>query len=214
MLLKKAACAALACVIALGLFGCGEKDEPEITGPSREDKPLLDITTAPSEQVEDYTPVYAVAYGDTIYLSKMPMTDPDGAEPECDIREVSLGGRIHCGQEHLGEEKVITRVVITEELCPKSTADWFRDMTALVSIEGLEKVRMAGVTDMSHMFSGCVRLGAIDADDWDVSNVADMTGIFDGCDTLKDKPAWYEDPSDGLGDLLEEEDDFNGGALH
>lgn len=213
MLWKKAVPLAVACVMGLSLFGCAQKVMQELPAPSRVDKPLLEITTGPAEQVEDYTPVYAVAYGDTIYLSKMPIMDMDGEEPECDIREVSLGGRIHCGQEHESKE-VVTRVVITEEICPESTADWFRDMTTLVSIEGLEKLRMDGVTDMSFMFSGCVRLNELAVDDWNVSNVTDMTGIFDGCDALADKPAWYEEATGGLGDLLEEEDTFDGGAIH
>ncbi|MBQ7346184.1 MAG: BspA family leucine-rich repeat surface protein [Oscillospiraceae bacterium] len=214
MIWKKTTAAVLACLMAVGMFGCGKEEAPEVTGPSKEDKPMLEITEPTSQVVEEYTPVYAVAYGDTIYLAKVPMSAPEGEEAACEIREVSLGGRIHCGKEHEGEEKVITRVVITEEICPKSTADWFRDMTDLRSIEGLEKLRMDGVTDMSFMFSGCIRLTQLEADGWDVSKVEDMTGIFDGCDGLRTKPVWYTAPEGGLEDKLEEEDTFNGGAIH
>ena len=73
-----------------------------------------------------------------------------------------------------------------------STADWFRGMTALEHIEGAGKLRMELVKDMSYMFAGCGRLTAVDLDGWEVPEDADMTGIFDGCEALADRPGWLD----------------------
>lgn len=190
MILRKLIALSLAALFCLSLFGCQREEEPQITAPSREDKPILTVPTGSADTPVTYTPVYATAFGDTIFLATVAITQWQGEEPDCPAREVSLGGKISCGGEHEGEAP-ITRVVITEELHPRSTEDWFRDMVSLERVEGLEKLRTDSVTDMAHMFAGCVRLSHLDADGWDVSGVEDMTGIFDGCDALAEKPAWY-----------------------
>lgn len=188
MTLGKRMCAALIALLCLSLLGC-QKEAVDSAAPVRQDKPLLS-TTSPTEASVRYTAVYATAFGDTIFLATVPVTQWEGEEPECVAREVSLGGSICCHGEH--ETKTpITRVVITEELRPYATSEWFQGMTALIAIEGLEKVNLSGVTAMDYMFSGCSRLPELRVDDWDVSGVLDMTGIFDYCDALAEKPSWY-----------------------
>lgn len=210
---KSMAILALSGVMLLGLAGCKKSPAPMEPIPTQEDKPILQ-TTAPTEQPGPvYTPVYATAFGDTIYLAKVPLQTLEGEEPECEVREISLGGRMHCGKEHDSKE-AITRVVITEDLYPQSTADWFRDMTALVTIQGLEKVHTEGVKDMSFMFAGCRQLSALEAEGWDVSGVEDMTGIFNLCQALAQKPSWYQEKEGGLEDKVQEEDTFDGGDIH
>lgn len=214
MNLKRIAALVLSGVMVMALVGCKKEPAPTEPIPSSEDKPILQPAGPTQQQKPDtYTPVYATAFGDTIYLAKTPLQTLEGEEPECDVREISMGGRMHCGKEHESKEP-ITRVVITEDIYPQSTADWFRDMTTLVTIQGLERLHMDSVKDMCFMFAGCKQLSQLDADGWDVSGVEDMTGIFDLCYALDQKPAWYEEKEGGLGDLIEEEDDFNGGPLH
>ena len=40
------------------------------------------------------------------------------------------------------------------------------------------------------MFYGCKKFNS-DLSNWDIVNVGNMTQMFDGCDSLKNKPSWY-----------------------
>lgn len=196
MQMKKIGAMALAAVLGLALCACGKEEAPKPTAPSRPDKPIMTIATQPTQApAKNYTPVYATAFGDTVYLATIPIVALEEQEPSCEVREVSLGGQIHCGEVHqwkLETDVEVTRVVIAEELYPQSTADWFRGMATLVTVDGLEKLHTDETTDMSRMFADCAQLASLEeAADWDVSKVEDMTGIFDGCDALAQKPAWY-----------------------
>lgn len=186
--LLKMIAAVTAAVLCLSFGGCAEqKGEPYV--PTRSDAPLVPVVTTPAPE-QTVTPVYASAFGDTVFLATYPLEEREGKKPECPPRQVSSGGRICCGGEHEAQEP-ITRVVILDSLAPQNTRDWFRGMATLGVIEGLEKLQMANVTDMSHMFAGCVLLTNLNADGWEVSAEADMTGVFDGCDALSVKPVWY-----------------------
>lgn len=180
----------IALILCLSLAACKPEKEERVP-PSRSTDPILDIGGNGAQIQEQHTPVYVTVFEDTAYLSIYPrMTDGEEEEPECDARDIANGGTILCGGAHEAEMP-ITRVIILDQIHPDSTADWFRNMTALRTIEGLGNLHLENVTDMSNMFNGCVRLTELDADGWDVSNVTDMTGIFDGCDALADRPSWY-----------------------
>ena len=179
----------MATALCLSVGGCA-KEKPDWPVPTRSDDPILP-TLETSPVVEGtFTPVYATAFEDTIYLSAYPIEKQGEEEPECPARQITTGGSVCCGGQH-EKETPITKVVIVEALMPQSTRDWFRGMAALESIEGLEKLKMDKVADMSNMFAGCVKLAAINADGWEVASTAKMTGIFDGCDALVMKPKWY-----------------------
>ena len=194
--IRRITAGALAALLCLGLCACEEGQGPEPSAPSRPDKPIMTVATQPpEEQGKNYTPVYATAFGDTVYLATVPLTAKEEQEPSCELREVSLGGQVHCGELHewmLEKDVAVTRVVIMEELYPKSTAGWFRGMATLVTVEGLEKLHTQEVTSMREMFSGCASLASLEGADWDVSAVTDMDGIFDGCDALAERPDWYQ----------------------
>ena len=55
----------------------------------------------------------------------------------------------------------------------------------LKSIEGLENLNTANVTDMASMFTGCSSLEALDLSSFNTENVGEMTGMFSGCVNLK-----------------------------
>ncbi len=186
--LLKTVAVTTAALLCLSFGGCAkEQKEPYV--PTRSDAPLVTLATSPVSG-QTYSPVYASAFENTIFLATYPVEEWEGEEPECPPRQVSTGGRICCGGEHEGE-KPITRVVILDTLVPQSTRDWFRGMATLGVIEGLEKIQTDKVTDMSHMFSGCVLLSSLDAEGWQIPAEVDMTGIFSGCDALSAKPGWY-----------------------
>ena len=182
----------LTVLLCLSLMGC-QKEKEERVPPSRSTDPIMSIAPTTPTDSEYHTSVYVTVFGDTAYLATYPREVGDNnEEPECGIREISKGGTILCGSQH-EQEIPITRVVILDQIHPDSTANWFRNMTALRTISGLGNLYTENVTDMSNMFNGCTRLAELEADRWDVSNVTDMTGIFDGCETLAVKPSWYQE---------------------
>lgn len=72
---------------------------------------------------------------------------------------------------------------------PSSTAQWFKNMTALTSISGLENLITWNVYDMNEMFSGCSSLESIDMSNFDVSNAVangNTSYMFYGCSGLKE----------------------------
>ena len=180
----------LALLLCLSCLGC-QSEKPERIPPLRSTDPILNIPEPTVPNTEIHTPVYVTVFGDTAYLATYPREVGDnGEEPLCPIRMIADGLPISCGGLH-EQEIPITRVVIMEEIHPQCTANWFRNMSALRTIKGLSNLRTENVTDMSNMFSGCLRLSELEAEDWDVSNVEDMTDMFKDCNALATKPSWY-----------------------
>lgn len=192
MLFKKILSCLLALVLCACMFGCGDQTPsvPDVTAPVNDD-PIIPEVNRPTVSTVTYTPVYASAFGDTVILATVPMEEWHGLESDCPAREISNGGRIKCNGEH-EREVPITKVLILEDLIPRVCSGWFRDMLYLEKVEGTEKLHTHAVTDMSHMFSGCERLTTVDFSSWDVSQVEDMTGMFDDCVALTQLPDWYE----------------------
>ncbi|MBE6924658.1 MAG: BspA family leucine-rich repeat surface protein [Ruminococcaceae bacterium] len=187
----------LAVLLCVSLAAC-KAEKKERIAPTRSTDPILNLGGSDDAEEEIHTPVYVTVFGDTAYLSVYPQktnpkdTDELENEPECAIREISGGGKISCGGTHEGEEPIV-RVVIMDAVYPNSTAEWFRDMTALRVIEGLGNLHIDNVTDMNNMFNGCVRLSELEINGWDVSGVTDMTDMFAGCDSLASRPTWYQE---------------------
>ena len=195
--LRKIVSLTAALALCLTMAACAQEDSPGGTAPTRGSKPILPGYTETEPSPNDYTAVYVTVFEDLAILSTYPVlenpdpnVEPEKKAPACDPRELSDGGSILCGGEH-EKERPVTRVLITDQLVPKSMAGWFRDMVHLQEITGLEKIRTHHVTDMNHLFAGCARLKEINIDGWDVSAVTDFTGIFDGCQALDSKPSWY-----------------------
>ena len=183
----------LAILLCLSFTGC-EKEKEERIPPTRSTDPILNIEGVTPDDGPVYTPVYVTVFGDTAYLATYPkLEDGEQESPDCPIREISEGGTVSCGGAH-EQETPITRVVILEQLHPKSMANWFRNMGALRTIDGLGYLKTENVTDMSYAFTGCFRLVELPAAErWDVSKVEAMTDMFDGCDAMANKPSWYQE---------------------
>ena len=43
------------------------------------------------------------------------------------------------------------------------------------------------------MFCNCKKFEGKGLEKWNVSNVKFMQGMFDDCDSLKNKPSWYKE---------------------
>lgn len=188
---KKVRLAVMLLCFALLLCACGRFNRELTPMPSRDTKPLHPGIDDATVNGVDYTPVYVSVFENVAILARAPLDEYQGVERECPVREISQGGTISCFGDH-EEETTITKVIIAETLVPRATSQWFSDMARLEKIEGLEKVKVHHVTDMSYMFRCCLRLASLDIDDWDVSKVEKTTGIFDDCIALDRLPIWYE----------------------
>lgn len=67
---------------------------------------------------------------------------------------------------------------------PTTCKSMFAEFGNLKSINGLENLNTANVTDMSHMFSGCEKLEALDLSNFNTANVTDMSYMFNRCGSL------------------------------
>mgnify|MGYP003295699110 CR=1 FL=1 len=190
-MIKKILCGLLALAMCGCLFGCGKDttQEPELSIPAN-NTPIIPQVNEPTVAPLQYTPVYASAFGDTILLATVPVDEWHAQERDCEPREISHGGRVKCNGEH-EQEVPITKVVILEDIIPRNCSGWFRDMIHLEKIEGLDKLKTHEVTDMSFMFAGCEDLKALDTSTWDVSQVKDMTAMFENCFAMSQLPTWY-----------------------
>ncbi len=81
----------------------------------------------------------------------------------------------------------VTKVVFDDsfsEVRPTSCALWFRKMTHLTTIEGMENLNTSEVTNMRSMFEGCKQLTAIDLSGFVTDKVTDMRMMFNSCEQL------------------------------
>ena len=67
---------------------------------------------------------------------------------------------------------------------PTSTAFWFRNMTHLTSITGLQYLNTSEVTSMCKMFYHCESLTNLDLSHFNTANVIDMSSMFYHCESL------------------------------
>ena len=67
---------------------------------------------------------------------------------------------------------------------PTSLSEFFRSLTNLETITGLEYLNTEKVTDMSFMFSGCSKLTSLDVTKFNTGKVTDMSYMFYGCSKL------------------------------
>lgn len=196
---KCVAVSAVLALLCLSLAACDSEKQELQPVPAQGGKPILQGAVPTEPSPNDYSAVYVTVFEDTAYIASYPVlqnpdpdADPEKKDPVCAPRELSGGGTILCG-EHEGEDRQpITRVLILDQLVPRSMAGWFRDLFHLEEIIGLEKIKTHHVTDMSNLFAGCGKLKEINIDGWDVSNVTDFTDIFKDCIAYSTPPSWYE----------------------
>ena len=82
------------------------------------------------------------------------------------------------------QSNIKTVAVIDDGIAPATTACWFKDMTALESVN-LSKLTTRNLIDMSSMFNGCSALTSLDLSSFDTRNVRDMLYVFADCKALK-----------------------------
>ena len=67
---------------------------------------------------------------------------------------------------------------------PTSLFKFFRNLTHLETITGLEYLNTANVTDMSYMFSSCSSLTSLDVTHFNTAKVTNMNKMFSNCSAL------------------------------
>ena len=67
---------------------------------------------------------------------------------------------------------------------PTSLFRFFKNLTKLETITGLEYLNTAKVTDMSYMFSNCPSLTSLDVTHFNTANVTNMSSMFSSCPSL------------------------------
>lgn len=123
-------------------------------------------------------PVYVIVEGDTMILT----TEFDFFRPT--LRSVL----------YRPWRSSITKVIIRDNIKSRGIRLWFRNMTSLESIEGLEKLDVSHVGNLEYMFLNCKNLKHVDGiEQWDTSRVKHMKGMFQGCASMTDPlPCWAE----------------------
>ena len=61
----------------------------------------------------------------------------------------------------------------------------FADLNSLKTINNIENLTTAGVTNMRYMFSGCSSLQSLDLSSFNTASVTDMNSMFSGCSVLE-----------------------------
>ena len=84
---------------------------------------------------------------------------------------------------------VVTDVVFDESFAdarPTSTKSWFSGFTKLEGFDdsSIKNLNTSEVTDMCGMFEGCESLLYLDLSSFDTSKVRDMSGMFNECEYL------------------------------
>ena len=67
---------------------------------------------------------------------------------------------------------------------PTSLFCFFKNLTKLETITGLEYLNTAKVTDMSYMFDDCSSLTSLDVTHFNTANVTNMSSMFSSCSSL------------------------------
>ena len=91
---------------------------------------------------------------------------------------------LNTGDNVVGWETNVTKVVFDPSFAsarPTSTYGWFYDMTNLQTITGIEYLNTSEVTNMGHMFNGCIELTSLDLSSFNTSKVTHMHQMFQFC---------------------------------
>ena len=87
-------------------------------------------------------------------------------------------------REHKADIKKVVFDPSFQEALPTSCAHWFDNCSNLTSINNIEYLNTANVTDMNDMFNNCSGLISLDLSSFNTANVEYMSYMFNGCSGL------------------------------
>lgn len=79
----------------------------------------------------------------------------------------------------------IEKIVIQNEITITNPTNFFKGLSNLTEIDGLENLNVSNATNFTSMFEDCASLETIDLSALDLSNALIVDGIFRGCQELK-----------------------------
>ena len=106
-----------------------------------------------------------------------------GFKPE-GAYELNEGGNT---PEWISKNSYVKKVVFDASFAnarPTSCFSWFRGCENLTTIEGIEYLNTAKVTNMNNMFDNCESLKSLDLTKFNTENVTSMKFMFEACTTL------------------------------
>ena len=84
------------------------------------------------------------------------------------------------------KQLIIKSEVVDEGIRPSEIKDWFCNCAYLEKIQGLNRLDVSSVENMTGLFSNCPSLSEIQGmSSWNTSSVTKISGIFKGCKSLK-----------------------------
>ena len=106
-----------------------------------------------------------------------------GFKPE-GAYELNVGGN---NPEWISKNSYVKKVVFNASFAnarPTSCNEWFFSCSNLTTIEGIEYLNTAKVTNMNYMFDNCESLKSLDLTKFNTENVTSMKFMFEACTTL------------------------------
>ena len=106
-----------------------------------------------------------------------------GFKPE-GAYELNVGGN---NPEWISKNSYVKKVVFNASFAnarPASCNEWFFSCSNLTTIEGIEYLNTAKVTNMNYMFDNCESLKSLDLTKFNTENVTSMKFMFEACTTL------------------------------
>ena len=104
--------------------------------------------------------------------------------PYITIENITEDNEEEAMNQMMTEVSKIKKVVIKNEIVPDSMAYWFFSLINLTEISGFENLDTSNVADMSYMFNNCNTISNIDLSSFNTSNVTDMNNMFCNCRNL------------------------------
>ncbi len=149
---------------------------------------IYDAHTVTATFVNNTKEAYAVLSADNSTLTYYYDTEKE-SRGGMSVTEISHDGAgFTDNREWADHVNDITRVIFDQSFADytelTSTACWFANMESLETIEGLEYLNTANVTDMSRMFYDCFALTTLDLRPLNTENVTDMSWMLAGCHAL------------------------------
>ena len=95
-------------------------------------------------------------------------------------RDKSLNNGWHL----LDNKSKITKCVIENEVHPMSLCAAFNEFSGITAVEGIDGIKTDKCRSLRGLMNKCTSLSSVDLSNWDVSNVANMKIMFQGCSVL------------------------------
>ena len=134
-----------------------------------------------------YARVYDVSGQNVLRFEKYPQGDTifsEGTIKQGALLTTNADGSFDGEVTWDGQMSNITSVEVNTPIKPAKTDNWFKDATALTSVDFKYNTGTATTTSMESMFEGCTTIAEIDIRNLNVSSVTSFNNMFKNCSSL------------------------------